>query len=250
MTVAGATIEVAPLRMSSGCPIGSAPEEPPCQPQRRTVPYAVPGEPVSPYRAAPADSGSDSAATPDELTAEVLQRFAAGDEAAFAAIYSRYAGAMFTVALRALGRRDLAADAVQQAFLQAWRAAHTVTPDAPIAPWLFTITRRCAIDVWRKESRHDSVDPTSAVMINESVTEPGMEAAWEAWQVRSALKQLTAEERDVVKLAYVDGLSQSQIASRRGLPLGTVKSRTSRAHRRLSQLLSHLGPATTTEESP
>jgi RNA polymerase sigma-70 factor (ECF subfamily) len=190
-----------------------------------------------------------------ELPADVLRRFAAGDETAFAQVYERYAGPMFTVALRALGRRDLAADVVQQAFLQAWRAAATVSPDAPIAPWLFTITRRCAIDAWRKESRHDAVDTSSSEVDHGSsagpgISGPGMESVWEAWQVRSALTQLTADERAVVKLAYVEGLSQSQIAGHLGLPLGTVKSRSSRAHRRLSQLLSHLAPEPRTALAP
>jgi len=156
---------------------------------------------------------------------------------------------MFTVALRTLGRRDLAADAVQQAFLQAWRAAGTLTPGVSVAPWLFTITRRCAIDVWRKESRHDPVDPSSPAMATVAPSSPGIESAWEAWQVRSALAQLTPDERDVVRLAYVDGLSQSEIAAQRGWPLGTVKSRTSRAQRRLAQLLSHLAPEPTEESS-
>ena len=142
-----------------------------------------------------------------------------------------------------------------EAFLQAWRAAGTVSPDAPIAPWLFTITRRCAIDAWRKESRHDAVDPSSPEVDHGSgsgpgISGPGMEAVWEAWQVRSALTQLTADERAVVKLAYVEGLSQSQIAGHLGLPLGTVKSRSSRAHRRLSQLLSHLAPEPRTAVAP
>jgi len=177
-----------------------------------------------------------------DLPTEVVRQFARGDEAAFDEVYARYVGPMFTVALRAVGRRDLAADVVQQAFLQAWRAAATVSPDAPLAPWLFTITRRCAIDVWRKENRHDSVDPSSPILSGEVAPGPGMETVWEAWQVRAALDRLTPDERDVVKLAYVEGMSQSQIAQRLGLPLGTVKSRSSRAHRRLADLLAHLAP--------
>lgn len=233
MTVAGAaTSGAASLLPSCRCPIGSANER------------------VHPFRAVTDGPGPEVLAPADELPADVLLRFADGDEAAFAQVYQRYSGPMFTVALRTLGRRDLAADAVQQAFLQAWRAAATVTPGAAIAPWLFTITRRCAIDVWRKESRHDPVDPSSPAMTTVASTPPGMEAAWEAWQVRSAVAQLTPDERDVVRLAYVEGLSQSEIANQRGLPLGTVKSRTGRAQRRLAQLLSHLAPEPPTEESP
>jgi RNA polymerase sigma factor (sigma-70 family) len=65
---------------------------------------------------------------------------------------------MFTVALQVVGRPELAADAVQQAFVQAWRAAPSYAAESDIAPWLFTITRRAAIDAWRKERRHAVVD--------------------------------------------------------------------------------------------
>jgi RNA polymerase sigma factor (sigma-70 family) len=93
------------------------------------------------------------------LDPDTLRRFAAGDEVAFSAVYRRYARPMFTVALQILGRPELAADAVQQAFVQAWRAAPSYAAESDIAPWLFTITRRAAIDAWRKERRHAVVDP-------------------------------------------------------------------------------------------
>ena len=134
-----------------------------------------------------------------------------------------------------------AADVVQQAFLQAWRNASSVRTDAPIAPWLFTITRRCAIDTWRREQRLQAVDPASGTfdLADES---PDLEARWEAWQVRRALDTLSEEERILVKLVYVDGLSHSDIAERQQLPLGTVKGRIRRAHRRLADMLAHLSP--------
>ena len=184
-----------------------------------------------------------------ELPAEVVRGFAAGDEAAFSRVYQRYAGPMFTVALRMVGRRDLAADVVQQAFLQAWRAAAALDPDAPIAGWLFTITKRCAIDVWRKENRQQPTAEPEQATPDDAATAP-FEDIWEAWQVRSALTRLTSDECDVVRLAYFDGLTQTQIATHLDLPLGTVKSRTGRAHRRLGKLLAHLSPEPTTEVSP
>jgi len=71
---------------------------------------------------------------------EVVRRFAAGDDAAFSEIYRAYSGPMFSIALRTLGRHDTAADAVQQAFVQAWKASASFAPEADVAPWLFTIT--------------------------------------------------------------------------------------------------------------
>ena len=67
-----------------------------------------------------------------------------------------------------------------------------------------------------------------------------LEATWEAWQVRIALDQLPDDERQVVKLAWFDGLAHAEIADKLGVPVGTVKSRSHRAHRRLADLLAHV----------
>lgn len=175
------------------------------------------------------------------LPAETLRRFAAGDEAAFTEVYRRFAGPMFTVALQTVGSREMAADAVQQAFVQAWRAASTYSPDADPAPWLFTITRRTAIDVWRRERRHDVADQPEGD--EPAVPGPSLEAAWEAWEVRRAVAGLSGEERDVVRLTHLDGLTHVETAERLGVPVGTVKSRVHRAHRRLAVLLGHVRAA-------
>ena len=174
----------------------------------------------------------------EPLSDDLRRRFAAGEESAFAEVYRRYSGPMYAVALQAVGGRELAADVVQQAFLQAWRAAGSYSPDVDMGPWLFTITRRAAIDAYRRERRHSAVSWDDDV--DPPVAGPSLESAWETWEVRRALGDLPAEERDVVRLAYHEGLTQSQTAQRLGVPLGTVKSRTQRAHRRLSGLLAHL----------
>ena len=174
----------------------------------------------------------------DQLDQDTLRRFAAGDESAFAQVYRRYSGPMFAVAMQVLGRREQAADAVQQAFVQAWKAAASYSPEADVAPWLFTITRRAAIDTYRRERRHPVADQDEAVDLG--VPGPSLEAAWEAWEVRRALDALPPDEREVIRLAYLEGLTQSEVAARLDLPMGTVKSRTHRAQRRLSGLLAHV----------
>jgi RNA polymerase sigma-70 factor (ECF subfamily) len=179
-----------------------------------------------------------------EVEGEVLRRFAAGDDAAFSAVYRRYSGPMFTVALRTLGRREWAAEAVQQAFLQAWRAAGSFNADADIAPWLFTITHRAAVDVWRRERQHGLVGADDQV-VEGVVAGPSLDSAWEAWQVRLAVQELPETERDVVRLAYLEDLTHGETATRLGIPVGTVKSRSHRAHARLRALLSHLAPEQT-----
>lgn len=170
---------------------------------------------------------------------EVLRGFAAGDDAAFEEVVRHFAGPMFAVAMATVGNRELAADAVQQALIAAWRASSSFSPDADLAPWLCTITW-CAIDVWRRDRRHRGPDLTATTEVAELAPGPTYEAVWEAWQVRRALDSLPADEREVVSLHYLEGLTQSEIAVRLGIPIGTVKSRTHRAHHHLQQLLAHL----------
>ena len=134
--------------------------------------------------------------------------------------------------------RALAEDAAQEAFMRAWRGASSFDPSRPLSPWLMTIARRTALDVHRREFR-----PTRGGHAPEqevSVNLPGIERAWETWEIRLALEELPDEERHVVALAHFQGLSHPQIAEKLGIPVGTVKSRSFRAHKRLAQLLSHL----------
>lgn len=180
---------------------------------------------------------------PPALDASLGERFRAGDEDALREMYQRYAGPMFSTALALLGDRELAADAVQQAFVQAWRAADRFDPDRELQPWLYAITRRTAVDVYRRNRRtagQVSLDDSWAAENELAVDGPSMEATWKSWQVRSALAKLHPDEREVLRLAYFEGSTQTEISERLGLPLGTVKSRTARAQRRLAGLLGHL----------
>lgn len=166
---------------------------------------------------------------------ELLQRFRAGDEAAVKAVYEKFRGPVFAIAISILRDRELAADATQQTFIKAWKAASTYDPDRSIKPWIYAIARRTAIDIYRKRSRvivRDDVD---------TVTLPhGLETAWEVFEVRAAVDELPDEERQVIKLSHFDGLTHTEIADAIGIPLGTVKSRSYRAHQRLIELLKHL----------
>lgn len=171
------------------------------------------------------------------------ERFRRGDETALAEMYREYAGPMFATALSLLGDRELAADAVQQAFVQAWRAADRFDPDRALPPWLYAITRRTAVDVYRRNRRsaaHVPLDETWASSPELAVEGPSLDATWRVWEVRRALDRLTPEERKVLELAYFDGYTQTETATALGVPLGTVKSRTARAQRRLADLLGHL----------
>jgi RNA polymerase sigma-70 factor (ECF subfamily) len=171
--------------------------------------------------------------------ADLVQRFVAGDEQAVRALYARYAGPVLTVALRVLGgNRSLADEAVQTTMLKAWQAAGSFDTSRELAPWLYAIARRVAIDIYRRERRtayNPGVEDEDVVVVPLS-----FERTWEAWEVRSALEQLPEEEREVVRLSHLVGMTHQEIAGRLGIPVGTVKSRSARAHRRLVSLLRHV----------
>jgi len=169
-----------------------------------------------------------------------MRRFCDGDQAAVAELYARYGRAVFTVAYGSLGDGGLAEEAVQQTFLQAWRAAERFDPDRDPGPWLYAIARRVAVDLYRRERRHESVDwdePEVAVL------SPSFEGTWEAWEVRTALDKLSPEEQEVLRATHYLGLTHEETAAGLGVPVGTVKSRSHRAHRHMAALLAHLEEA-------
>jgi RNA polymerase sigma-70 factor (ECF subfamily) len=181
----------------------------------------------------------------DRALAEALQR---GEEDAVRTIYARYASLVFTVAMRILHDRQLAEDVVQHTFLQAWRAADRFEPGRDFAPWLATIARRRAIDVQRYEHRRpterlDDGESTGGAGSPPSVLvelPPSAEQIEVVWAVRAAIDLLDDDERTIVRLQHVDGWTHSQIAEQLDLPVGTVKSRSFRAHRRLANRLRSL----------
>jgi RNA polymerase sigma factor (sigma-70 family) len=176
------------------------------------------------------------------LDVSVLQRFRNGDDEAVRQVYQRYGKLVFSVAMRVLSNKQQAEDATQQTFLQAWRAASSFDEGREFAPWLATIARRVAIDMQRSENRR----PTSSIEVA-GVSDPAMitqppsaEALWESWQVRAAIDNLDPTDRQVVHMQHMQGFTQSEIADRLGVALGTVKSRSFRAHRNLATRLQHL----------
>jgi RNA polymerase sigma-70 factor, ECF subfamily len=164
-------------------------------------------------------------------------RFPSADDAVLRDVYARFGGAVYTVALSILGDPGRAADVVQSTFVNAWQAAARFNPDQELAPWLYTIARRQAIDAYRRERR---THPHDAADFDETAAAVTLEATWEAWQVRIALDQLPDDERQVVRLSWFDGLAHAEIADKLGIPVGTVKSRSHRAHRKLAELLAYV----------
>lgn len=169
---------------------------------------------------------------------DVIERFMAGDADAVREIYRRHGRAVFSVARAMTGDPDLAADVVQQTFIKAWKAAATFDGRRDLAPWLYTIARRTAIDTMRTERR-----PTQgghAPETDAAVEPVSFERTWETFEVRRAVDALSDGERQAVELSHRIGLTHEQIAAQLGVPIGTVKSRLHRAHRRLAAALGYL----------
>lgn len=174
----------------------------------------------------------------DGLTDDVRAQFRAQDVDALAAVYDRYHRAVWSVTMRTTGSDHLAQEAMQDTFIRAWQAAGSYDLARPLVPWLLTIARRTALDLLRREFR-----PTRGGHEQEQdtvVEAPGIDEAWLSWEVQEALAQLNEEEREIVRLSFFEDLTQAQIAERLKIPVGTVKSRSHRAHRRLAELLGHV----------
>jgi RNA polymerase sigma-70 factor (ECF subfamily) len=197
----------------------------------------TPPDPAVSAADAPADVGG-SAATRDSLPAATRVRFRDGDTDALAAVYDRYARAVWAVAMTVTRADHLAQEATQETFIRAWNAARSYDPERDLGPWLLTIARYTALDLLRRELR--STRGGHEAEQDGVVEAPAMDRIWLSWAVQEALRQLAEHEREVVRLSFYEDLSHAQIAERLSLPLGTVKSRSHRAHRRLAELLAHL----------
>ena len=167
---------------------------------------------------------------------DLMARVAGGDRDAFGDLYRRYARAVLGLALRRLGDRGRAEDAVQEAFASIWRSARSYRRErGPVAPWLYTVARNAIADRGRARVE-PPVEPTDTP--SDSLGPPDRaEQAWVAWRVHRALEELPETERSVLELAYWSGLSQSEISDFLGVPLGTVKTRTRSGLRRLADEL-------------
>jgi RNA polymerase sigma-70 factor (ECF subfamily) len=172
--------------------------------------------------------------------AELGRRFRDGEPDAVRELYRRYSRPLLTVAMRHLFDAERAKDAVQQTVLQAWRAADRFDADRPLGPWLFQICRRVCIDQLRAvRGRTETIDDHDDDL-RLSVGGPSLEQAWTVFEVRRAIDELPPDTRDIVRLIHLDGWTVQQTAELLDLPLGTVKSRSFRAHKRLGAVLAHL----------
>jgi len=170
---------------------------------------------------------------------ELVVASAGGDRHALAQLYDRYAALLLGVAQRILGSPREAEDLVHDVFLEAWKQAGQYDPArGSVRTWLLMRLRSRALD--RKKSAHGRTVPLEMEGSLEREA-PGEDPALapDRTAVRRTLAGLPAEQRTVLELAYFEGLSSSEIATRLGTPIGTVKSRVAAA---LAKLRAELGP--------
>jgi RNA polymerase sigma-70 factor (ECF subfamily) len=143
---------------------------------------------------------------------------------------------VFGLALRRLGDRGRAEDAVQETFASIWRSARTYRPErGPGAPWLYAVARNAIVDRGRARTEPPGEEPELAS--DEPTPAERAEMSYTSWRVHRALETLPENEREVIELAYYGGLSQSEVADYLNIPLGTVKTRTRSGLGRLADLL-------------
>lgn len=167
---------------------------------------------------------------------DLLRRLCDRDEHALETLYDTYSGLVFTLALRITGDRNLAQEVLQDTFLRCWNGAAQFDRErGHVAAWLMGIARNRAIDVLRSRQhqmqlRQDALSPQTNIAEDAPFSSPGThldpsELILIQQTVRNALGNLTEIQRQVIELAYYDGLTQVEIADKLNTPLGTIKTR-------------------------
>ncbi len=170
-----------------------------------------------------------------------------------AELYDRHGRVAYGLAFRVLRDERHAEDAVQDAFLSVWRTAAGFRAErGKASTWILTLVHRRAVDVVRREQRRRAdplLDETHEAIPDERASTE--EVAWlrfERERVGEALAQLPDQQREAIELAYYGGYSQSELAERLGVPLGTIKSRMFAGLSRLRELLDDTAPGDTAAE--
>ncbi|GAB1819860.1 RNA polymerase sigma factor SigM [Herbidospora sp. RD11066] len=173
--------------------------------------------------------------------ADLLTRHIEGDTAAFSEIVKRHRDRMWAVALRTLGDPDEAADAVQDAFVSAYRKAESFRGDAAVTTWLHRIVVNACLDRMRRKSVRPVADDELIEAAERDMPLPDQTAEREvSLEVTAALKLLPADQRAALVLVDMMGYSVEDAAAVLDVPSGTVKSRCARGRAKLAPILSHL----------
>ncbi len=175
---------------------------------------------------------------------ELHGRLRARDAAAFEELYRRYAPSAYGLALRVTGHEPIAQEVVNDAFLALWHAPEAFDPSRGLLrTFILSLAHHRAVDAVRREERLRKRTERALNLEgsdSEDVADEVVEGAWlvqRRKEVREALLALPEDQKRVLELAYFDGFTQAQIAQRLGIPLGTVKTRTLAAMRKMRAAL-------------
>lgn len=178
----------------------------------------------------------------------LIERVTRGDEAALEVLYERYGGACYRLARRIVVDPHLAEDVIQQVFLALWQGTGYDPARGAVSTWLLTITHHKSVDLLRRDKGRRQRLAGDQELLEIAATGPGPDdQAWaqlRAERTRAALRDLPPEQREVLLLAYYGGYTQTEIGEMTGIPLGTVKSRTFQAMKKLRALLAGITDAT------
>ncbi|MDQ6602424.1 MAG: sigma-70 family RNA polymerase sigma factor, partial [Chloroflexota bacterium] len=188
-------------------------------------------------------NASGVSATDEALVAAVAR----GDEIALGTLYDRYAASIYSLALRITGDRLTAQEVAQDTFLRLWKYAKDFDRErGAFGAWLFAIARRRSLDVLRSRQRQAKVADGTFISDGGTLPEPSQPDTSEqivlAHVISQAVATLPLAQRQAIELAYFGGLTQQQIATQMGEPLGTVKSRMRTAMETLRTRLHTLRP--------
>ena len=160
---------------------------------------------------------------------ELMALVGEGDAGAFAVLYDRHSRAAYSLAYRMTGEKGAAEDLVQDAFLKAWRSAGTYRAHrGSVRTWLLSVVRNCGVDRLRSEASSRRTREEAEAQAPRSQPGEGFSEAWSNHRrdrVREALRGIPREQREVLALLHLRGLTQAEVSERLGLPLGTVKGR-------------------------
>ena len=171
-------------------------------------------------------------ASSDATLVQRLRGDRSGDE--LRELYRRYAPELFGFATSALGDRELAEEVVQDVFAQLWRHSNDYDKRrASVRTWLYAIARNRIIDAHRRAAVRPKRADDENVLEGAAEVDAALDQAVLRWQVTAALARLSPQHREVIRLAHYGGLTMREIADKTGVPIGTVKSRTSYALRHL-----------------
>ena len=157
---------------------------------------------------------------------ELVMHIAAGSEAALCEVYDRFSRLIYSIGRKILRDNGEAEDVVQDVFVKLW--AHALEYSASkgsVSTWLMTIAHRTAIDQLRRRNVRATVDVEERELLAHPDPKPNTELLLDRIGLSGALATLKPDERELVELAFLEGLSHSQLVERTGIPLGTIKTR-------------------------